>query len=383
MSDTPHAPAPDLSTPASVPAAVPEADEHRRVEELAAHAAKEGVRTGPFASLGGIGGIGGIGGLGGGAGGGRGAGALRHLALVIALGILCAIGAVTKGSSFATTSNMVLILSLAAVIGVVTVGMTFVIIGGGIDLSVGALIALASVWSTTTGSQAQGPAVMIFTSVLVGTLCGLLNGLLIAYGRLVAFIVTLATMVATRGLAEQLSDRKSQIVTADTFLSIAETRWLGMPLLVYIFAAVVVLGWLVLNRTTFGRRTFAVGGNPEAARLAGINVRLHTCLLYVVSGFCCGIAAVMLTAQANTGASTHGMLYELNAIAAVVVGGTLLTGGFGSVLGSILGVLVFTTITDLFILNNLTTPIQEIAQGAIIIAVLLIQRWGRGRSVTT
>ncbi|MEU3460625.1 ABC transporter permease [Streptomyces sp. NPDC006733] len=373
MSDRPHAPAPGLS----VPAGALEADEHRRVEELAAHAAKEGVRTGPFASLGGIGG------RGGGSGGGRGAGALRHLALVIALGVLCGIGAITKGGSFATTSNLVLILSLAAVIGVVTVGMTFVIIGGGIDLSVGALIALASVWSTTTGSQAQGPAVMIFTSVLVGTLCGLLNGLLIAYGRLVAFIVTLATMVATRGLAEQLSDRKSQIVTADTFLSIAETRWLGVPLLVYIFAAVVVVGWLVLNRTTFGRRTYAVGGNPEAARLAGINVRLHTCLLYVVSGFCCGIAAVMLTAQANTGAATHGMLYELNAIAAVVVGGTLLTGGFGSVLGSILGVLVFTTITDLFILNNLTTPIQEIAQGAIIIAVLLIQRWGRGRPVTT
>ncbi|HEX6473424.1 MAG TPA: ABC transporter permease [Streptosporangiaceae bacterium] len=310
-------------------------------------------------------------------------GEMRHVALLAALAVLFGLGVAIKPDNFPTTGNMITILTLASVIGVVTVGETFVIIGGGIDLSVGALIALASVWSTTVATQSYGLATMIFAALLVATVCGLVNGLLIAYGRLVAFIVTLATMVAARGLAEQISDRKSQIVTVESLLGLAENRFLGVPLLVYLFLAVVVAGWVVLNRTTFGRRTIAVGGNPEAARLAGINVRLHTCLLYVVSGLCCGIAAIMLTAQANTGASTHGQLYELDAIAAVVIGGTLLTGGQGSIIGSILGVLVFTTIQDLFILANLSTPIQEIAKGTIIVAVLLIQRWSRTRRAVT
>jgi ribose transport system permease protein len=132
----------------------------------------------------------------------------------------------------------------------------------------------------------------------------------------------------------------------------------------------------VLNRTVFGRRTFAVGGNPEAARLAGLDVRRHTMALYAVSGLCCGIAAVMLAAQTNTGASTLGQGYELDSIAAVVIGGTLLAGGRGSLVGSVLGVLVFTTITNLFILNSLSTPLQHIAKGAIIVAAILLQRRG-------
>jgi ribose transport system permease protein len=173
------------------------------------------------------------------------------------------------------------------------------------------------------------------------------------------------------------------VVTKTGFNEFFRGDIIGIPVLIWMLAVVFAIGWVVLNRTTFGRRTIAVGGNPEAARLAGINVRLHTCLLYVVSGLCCGIAAIMLTAQANTGASTHGQLYELDAIAAVVIGGTLLTGGQGSIVGSILGVLVFTTIQDLFILANLSTPIQEIAKGTIIVAVLLIQRWSRTRRTIT
>ncbi|GAA4638378.1 ABC transporter permease [Actinoallomurus vinaceus] len=302
---------------------------------------------------------------------------LRHVPLVVALAVLFVLGTVMKPDTFPTTSNMVTILTLASEIGVVTVGMTFVIIGGGIDLSVGAIMALSSIWATTVATQSYGWAGMAFAAIVVGLACGLVNGLLIAYGGLVPFIVTLASMVAARGLAEQISDRHSQIVTDATFLKLAYNRVLGVPLLVYLFLAVVVAGWLVLNRTTFGRRTFAVGGNREAARLAGIDVRRHTLLLYVISGLCCGIAAIMLTSQANTGSSTHGTLYELDAIAAVVIGGTLLTGGSGSIAGSILGVLVFTTIQDLFILANLQQPIQEIAKGAIIAVVLLIQRWNR------
>jgi ribose transport system permease protein len=146
---------------------------------------------------------------------------------------------------------------------------------------------------------------------------------------------------------------------------------------------VVVVGWVVLNRTTFGRRTFAIGGNPEAARLAGLDVRRHTVALYVVSGLCCGIAAIMISSLTTTGSSTHGTLYELDAIAAVIIGGTLLTGGRGTLIGSILGVLVFTTITNLFVLNNLATEVQNIAKGVIIVAAVLIQSRARRSSFST
>ncbi|MFC7387090.1 ABC transporter permease [Sphaerisporangium rhizosphaerae] len=303
-------------------------------------------------------------------------GAIPHLGLIIALALLAAVGMVTVPDAFGTGSNLVSVLSLTATIGVITVGMTFVIIGGGIDLSVGALMALASVWATTLATQAYGPFVMIVCAVLVGAGAGLVNGLLIAYGRMVPFIATLAMLVAARGLAQRMSDRRTQLVQQgnDAIVGLSTTRVLGLPVLVYIFAVVVLLGWILLNRTTFGRRTYAVGGNPEAARLAGIDVRRHTVLLYVLSGLCCGIAAVLIMARTTTGSSTHGDLYELDAIAAVIIGGTLLTGGRGSIIGSILGLLIFTLITNLFILNGLNTSDQLIAKGIIIVVAVLLQR---------
>ncbi|GAA1763101.1 ABC transporter permease [Nonomuraea sp. LP-02] len=303
-------------------------------------------------------------------------GEMRHLGLLVALAILVVVGLVTRPENFATTSNLVSILSLAATIGVITVGATFVIIGGGIDLSVGAVMALASVWATTLATQAYGPWVMAICAILVGTGAGLVSGWLIAYGRLVPFIATLAMLVAARGLAQRMSDRRTQLVQPDNaaLVELSTTRVLGVPLLVYIFALVVALGWVVLNRTTFGRRTYAVGGNPEAARLAGIDVRRHTMLLYALSGLCCGIAAILIMARTTTGSSTHGDLYELDAIAAVIIGGTLLTGGRGTIIGSILGLLIFTLITNLFILNGLDTSDQLIAKGLIIVVAVLLQR---------
>ncbi|MEV4804170.1 ABC transporter permease [Nonomuraea sp. NPDC049421] len=306
----------------------------------------------------------------------RGVSEMRHLGLIGALALLVVVGLVTRYENFATASNFVSILSLAATIGVITVGATFVIIGGGIDLSVGAVMALASVWATTLATQSYGPVVMAICAILVGTGAGLVNGWLIAYGRLVPFIATLAMLVAARGLAQRMSDRKTQLIQADNtaIVDLSTTRVLGIPLLVYIFALVVVLGWILLNRTTFGRRTYAVGGNPEAARLAGIDVRRHTMLLYALSGLCCGVAAILIMARTTTGSSTHGDLYELDAIAAVIIGGTLLTGGRGTIIGSILGLLIFTLITNLFILNGLNTSDQLIAKGLIIVVAVLLQR---------
>ncbi|GID31136.1 ABC transporter permease [Paractinoplanes brasiliensis] len=310
---------------------------------------------------------------------------LRNLGLVGVLILLIVVGIVTKPDLYSdptwVKNNFLTILQQASAIGVVTVGMTFVIIGGGIDLSVGAIVAIAGVWSTTLATQSYGAGGMIFTAIVVGTVVGLVNGVLIAYGKLVSFIATLAMMVAARGLAAQISGKQTQISTNSTINDIASTRPLGIPLLVWILAAVVVVGWVLLNRTTFGRRTVAVGGNPEAARLAGINVKRHTMLLFALSGLCCGIAAIMLTSQATSAQAAMANLYELDAIAAAIIGGTLLSGGRGTIVGALFGVLVFSTITNLFAINNLSTEVQNMVKGGIIVAAVLIQQF-RYQSLT-
>ncbi|MFD5106980.1 ABC transporter permease [Streptomyces cinereoruber] len=300
---------------------------------------------------------------------------VRNLSLLGVLAVLVLVGGLTRPAEFLAASNLQLVLTQASVIGVVTVGMTFVIIGGGIDLSVGAVVALASVWATTLATQEFGFAGILFTAVVVGLGCGLVNGLLVAYGGMVPFIATLAMLASARGLALQITEGRTQIVTVPSVLDLGlpDSYLLGIPPLVLVFAAVTAAGWLLLNRTTFGRRTVAVGGNPEAARLAGIDVRRQRLLLYLLSGLCCGIAAFLLIVLSGSGQNTNGNLYELDAIAAAIIGGTLLSGGRGTIAGSVLGVLVFTTITNLFALNNLQSDVQQIAKGAIIVAAVLVQ----------
>jgi ribose transport system permease protein len=309
----------------------------------------------------------------------------RNLGLVGVLVALIIIGVVTRpdlyGDSAWVRDNMFTILVQASAIGVVTVGMTFVIIGGGIDLSVGAIMALAGVWATTQATQSFGAGGMIFAALTVGLAVGIVNGVLISYGRLVPFIATLAMLVAARGLAAKISGKQTQVSSNVDINAIASTRILGVPVLVIILAAVVAAGWFLLNRTTFGRRTVAVGGNPEAARLAGINVRWHTLMLYALSGLCCGIAAIMLTSQATSAQAAMANLYELDAIAAAIIGGTLLSGGRGTIIGALFGVIVFSTITNLFAINGLTTEDQNMVKGGIIVAAVLVQQF-RLKSVT-
>jgi ribose transport system permease protein len=310
---------------------------------------------------------------------------LRNLGLVGVLVLLVVIGIITRpdlyGNPEWVKDNIFTILQQASAIGVVAVGMTFVIIGGGIDLSVGAIIALAGVWATTLATQSYGALGMIFCALVVGLGVGLVNGVLISYGKLVPFIATLAMMVAARGLAAQISGKQTQVSNNTTINDIATNRPLGIPLLVWILALVVAIGWILLNRTTFGRRTVAVGGNPEAARLAGINVKWQTLLLYGLSGLCCGIAAIMLTSQGTSAQAAMANLYELDAIAAAIIGGTLLSGGRGTIIGTLFGVLVFATITNLFAINNLSTEVQNMVKGGIIVAAVLIQQF-RYRSLT-
>nr|WP_245529020.1 ABC transporter permease [Beutenbergia cavernae] len=311
----------------------------------------------------------------------------RNLGLVIALVLLCVVGIITSGPDFVGGNNIVTILRYAAIIGVLSIGMTFVITAGGIDLSVGSVLGLASVWATTLATQTIAAnthwIVMVTTAVLVGAACGLVNGVLIAYGKVVAFIATLAMLVAARGLAEIISGKRNQNLENNGFEAFWRDDFLGMQTIVWVFAVVAVLGWVLLNRTTFGRRTIAVGGNAEAARLAGIKVRAHTTWLYVLCGALAGLAGVMMIARTTTGSSTHGTLYELDVIAAVVVGGTLLIGGRGTIVGTVLGVLIFATLSNVFTQNNLSISVQSVAKGAIIVLAVLLQQQLAARSRKT
>ncbi|ACZ31415.1 Monosaccharide-transporting ATPase [Xylanimonas cellulosilytica DSM 15894] len=306
------------------------------------------------------------------------AGGARNGGLVLALLLLCVVGWVTAGDRFASVQNLVVVLGLAAITGVLSIGMTFVITSGGIDLSVGSVLGLASVWASTVATQSMareiGWIVMVVCALAVGLGAGLVNGILVAYGRVVPFIATLAMLVAARGLAELIANRRTQLVDVPSFEAAFRGNVLGVPKIVWIFAAVAAAGWFLLARTTFGRRTVAIGGNVEAARLAGIKVKRHTASLYALAGLTSGIGAVMMLARTDAGSSTNGTLMELDAIAAVVVGGTLLAGGRGTIVGTVLGVLIFTTLTNIFVINNLNSSVQAVAKGAIIVAAVLLQQ---------
>jgi ribose transport system permease protein len=304
----------------------------------------------------------------------------RNVGLIIALLLLCVVGAITAGDRFVNVSNVLTIVRYASIVGVVSIGMTFVIISGGIDLSVGSVLGLASIVATLAAVQTAGNAfwpLVILVGLAVGVAAGIINGIVIAYGNVVAFMATLAMLVAARGLAEILSGRRTQIGTVTGFNDFIKGDLFFVSKLIWIFLLVSVVGWILLNRTTFGRRTVAIGGNREAARLAGINVRRHTVYLYALAGFTAGIAGLMMLGRTGVGVSTHGGLYELDAIAAVVVGGTLLAGGRGTITGTVLGVLIFATLTNVFTQNNLDTSAQAVTKGIIIVvAVLLQQRFG-------
>ncbi|UNX55321.1 ABC transporter permease [Georgenia sp. TF02-10] len=312
-------------------------------------------------------------------------GGLGHnLGLIIALLALVVVGVITSGERFVGLSNLFVILEQTAVVGVISIGVTFVITAGGIDLSVGSVLGLATVWASTVATQTMAAnthwVVMVFTALAVGAAAGLINGVIVAYGKVVSFIATLAMLVAARGLAEIISGRRTQIVTVEGFRDFFRGDVLGVPVIGWIFVLVAAGGWFLLARTTFGRRTVAVGGNPEAARLAGIRVQRHTMWVFTLAGLTAGIGAAMMLGRTTAGSSTNGYLYELDAIAAVVVGGTLLLGGRGTIVGTVLGVLLFAVLTNLFIQNNLSISVQAIAKGAIIVAAVLLQQRFAGRA---
>ena len=289
--------------------------------------------------------------------------------------ILVCIIATARYEVFLTPENLLNVLRQNSMLGIIALGMTFVILTGGIDLSVGSLLAVAGVIAAFLAPQ--GLAVALMAAVAATTVLGLVNGVIIAKARIQPFIVTLGMMIAARGLALAVTDEKNVRIPADA----TDFSWLGqgeilgflpVPILVMIIAYAV--GWLVLNYTRFGRHVFAVGDNDEAARLMGLNINRVTILVYTISGLLAGLAGIILASRLNTGSPVEGVGRELDAIASVVVGGTLLTGGKGNLISTLYGVLLLGVIFNIFNLEGQISPWwQLVLRGGILLAVVVLQ----------
>lgn len=285
--------------------------------------------------------------------------------------LLCVV-ATFASDAFLTRANLINVLTQASVIGILTIGMTFVILTGGIDLSVGSTLAAASIYLGL--QQESGGFVMILAALFGGVLLGAINGLAITWGRVVPFIATLAMFSSARGLAQLMSDSTPIAITSSTITDLGTKRVLGVPMPVYVFLLVAVVAWVVLNRTAFGRHVVAVGGNAEAARASGIRVERVRFAVYVISGLCVGIGAILVTGRLGSASPVIGGGYELDAIAASVIGGAALSGGKGGIGGSVLGVLLFQVIFNLFNLLDVNTNLQGVLKGLIILAAVVLQR---------
>jgi ribose transport system permease protein len=310
----------------------------------------------------------------------------QEYALAIVVVLLFVAGAILEPDTFPTWDNVRNMLTQASVIGVLAMGMTFVIATAGIDLSVGSMVAAAGVFGgVVLGDTGTSTLVFILAAVAFATLLGSLNAVAIAYGRVVPFIATLAMFSIGRGIALLLND-KLPVSLLDlnggnfgdpavfSLLWFGNGRILGIPVSVYVFLAITVGAWVLLNRTRYGRYVVAVGGNREAARIAGVPVRRIIFSVYVLMGVLAGVATVLLCARLGSASPVSGNLYELDAIGAVVIGGTSLAGGRASIVGTFLGVLTFALIFSLMTQMNLSTEVQQVTKGAIVLGAVLLQR---------
>jgi len=273
---------------------------------------------------------------------------------------------------FLTVSNLLNVAEQATIIAIIAVGMTFVIITAGIDLSVGSVLAFAGVVMASVLHQGVPLTVALLVGLGIGLLCGLVNGLLITIGRLPPFIATLGMMSVARGTALMFTEGRPVSGFSEGFRSLATGEVLGVPTPVIIMIVVYVTAYFILGRTKLGRYTYAIGGNEEAALLSGINVKLYKTLVYGLAGMLSGLAAILLTARLNSAQPIAGMNYELDAIAATVIGGTSLLGGEGTVLGTLIGALIMAVLRNGLNLLGVSSFIQQIVIGSVIIVAVLI-----------
>lgn len=273
---------------------------------------------------------------------------------------------------FLTTSNLLNVMEQTAINAVIAVGMTYVILSAGIDLSVGSVAALAGVVMANR-LQAGWPLLSaIAAGVFTGAFCGLFSGLLITRGKLPPFIATLGMMSVARGAALLFTDGRPISGFDESLRSLSTGRVLGIPAPVILTVLLYVIAIIILNRTRFGRYVYAIGGNEEATRLSGVAVGFHKSAVYVISGVTAALGAVLLTARLNSAQPIAGMMYELDAIAAVVIGGTSLTGGLGTLGGTLIGALTMGVLRNGLNLLGISSFLQQIVIGFVIIAAVLM-----------
>ena len=273
---------------------------------------------------------------------------------------------------FLTVSNLLNVLEQSAINAIVAAGMTFVIISGGIDLSVGSVLALAGIVLASLLQAGVGLPIALTVALASAAICGLLNGLFVTLGRLPPFIATLGMMSVARGLALIWAEGRPISGFTESFRSMATGRPLGIPAPVLITLVVYAIAHVALAHSVFGRSIYAIGGNEEASRLSGVPVRFHKAGAYVVCGLTSGVAAVVLTARLNSAQPTAGIMYELDAIAATVIGGTSLFGGEGTLLGALIGALIMGVLRNGLNLLNVSSFVQQFVIGVVIIAAVLI-----------
>jgi ribose transport system permease protein len=273
---------------------------------------------------------------------------------------------------FLTVSNLLNVLEQTSINAIVAVGMTYVIISGGIDLSVGSVLAVAGIALALALEGGLPAPAAIGIALATGTACGLANGVLITFGRLPPFIATLGMMSVARGAALMLAEGRPISGFSEGFRALATARVVMVPAPVLLTAVVYLVAHFVLVRTVFGRATYAIGGNEEAARLSGVHVQCHKTAVYGVAGLTSAVAAILLTARLNSAQPTAGTMYELDAIAATVIGGTSLLGGEGTLVGALIGALIMGVLRNGLNLLNVSSFFQQVVIGAVIIGAVLI-----------
>ncbi|MDO8208927.1 ABC transporter permease [Conexibacter sp. CPCC 206217] len=291
--------------------------------------------------------------------------------LIVVLAIVVLVGTMSS-EFFFTERNLLAVLVTASVIAVLAVGQFHVMVTGGIDLSVGSVVALSSVVSALILSRGSPLILAIVAALGVGALCGVVNGVLVVYGRVAAFIATLAMLSVARGLAYIIQQDRLIPISDRTFLSIFSGRVAGIPAPVLIALLVMVLSAIVMSLTPAGRRLYAFGGNPEAARLSGLPVNRDVLMAYVTSATLASIAGLMLAAQLRQGSAITGTGYELDSIAAAVVGGTALMGGTGDPVRAVLGALVIAAISNIMDIRGIAAEAQLIVQGGVIVLAVYV-----------
>lgn len=291
--------------------------------------------------------------------------------LVLTLLVVC-IAMTVLSDKFLTAGNLINVLRQSSQFGIMAIGMTMLILLGGIDLSVGSVQALAGVAAVWVLKSTNSVALAVLTGIAVGALIGVVNGLIITKMKITPLICTLGTMSIISGIALILTKAVSIQVQNAQYAFIGSGRVLGIPVPLIIMVVLVAVFFFVLNYTTFGRYIYAIGGNPAAARLAGIPVDRITLTAYVLSGCLTGLAAVILSSRLGSGQPTAGSGSEMTVIAAVIIGGVSLSGGKGSLLGAIIGVITLYVLTNGMVLLNVSSFWQDVMRGMLIILAVFI-----------